>query len=69
MPSCPFVQLILQSKGQKVPKSGSFKNEGIHELINMILSKKRFWKEMMIILAVALLKPIIAYVYKPIIVK
>ena len=32
MPSCPFGHLILQSKGQKVPKLGSFKNEGIHEL-------------------------------------
>jgi hypothetical protein len=31
MPSCPFVHLTLQSKGQKVPKSGGFKNEGIHE--------------------------------------
>ena len=31
MLTCPFVHLILQSKGQKVPKSGSFKNEGIPE--------------------------------------
>jgi hypothetical protein len=31
MPRCPFVQLILQSNGQKAPKSGAFKNEGIHE--------------------------------------
>ena len=31
MPSCPFVHQILHSKGQKVPKSGAFKNEGIHE--------------------------------------
>jgi glycosyltransferase involved in cell wall biosynthesis len=35
MPSCPFVHLILKSKGQKVPKSGSFKNEGIHEVASM----------------------------------
>ena len=27
MLTCPLVHLILQSKGQKVPKSGSFKNE------------------------------------------
>jgi predicted RecA/RadA family phage recombinase len=32
MPSCFFVHQILQSKGQKAPKSGAFKNEGIHEL-------------------------------------
>jgi hypothetical protein len=32
MPSCPFVHQILQSKGQKVPKSRAFKNEGIPEL-------------------------------------
>ena len=31
MPSCPFVHQIHQSKGQKVPKSGAFKNEGVHE--------------------------------------
>ena len=31
MPSCPFVHQSLQSKGQKVPKSGAFKNEGIPE--------------------------------------
>jgi hypothetical protein len=31
MPSCHFVYLILLSSGQKVPKSGPFKNEGIHE--------------------------------------
>jgi hypothetical protein len=34
MPSCPFVQLILQSNGQKAPKSGAFKNEGIHEVVD-----------------------------------
>jgi len=33
MPSCPFVHRIHQSKGEKVPKSGAFKNEGIHESI------------------------------------
>jgi hypothetical protein len=32
MPSCHFVHLILLSSGPKVPKSGPFKNEGIHEL-------------------------------------
>ena len=32
MPSCPFVHQSLQSKGQKVPKSGAFKNEGIPEV-------------------------------------
>jgi hypothetical protein len=31
MPSCHFVHLILLSSGPKVPKSGPFKNEGIHE--------------------------------------
>jgi hypothetical protein len=31
MPSCPFVQRIHQSKGEKVLKSGAFKNDGIHE--------------------------------------
>jgi hypothetical protein len=31
MPSCHFVHLILLSSGPKVPKSGLFKNEGIHE--------------------------------------
>jgi hypothetical protein len=31
MPSRPFSLLILQSTGQKVPKSGGFKNEGIPE--------------------------------------
>ena len=30
-PSCHFVHLILLSSGPKVPKSGPFKNEGIHE--------------------------------------
>ncbi len=30
MPRHPYVQLILQSNGQKAPKSGAFKNEGIH---------------------------------------
>ena len=37
MPSCPFVHQSLQSKGQKVPKSGAFKNEGIHEALDCIL--------------------------------
>ena len=32
MPSCHFVHLILLSSGPKVPKSGPFKNEGIHEI-------------------------------------
>jgi hypothetical protein len=32
MLTCPFVHLILQSKGQKAPKSGSFKNEAIPEV-------------------------------------
>ncbi len=31
MPSWPFAQPILRSKGQKVAKSGGFKNEGIPE--------------------------------------
>src|SRR5208337_1804930 len=31
MTSCHFVHLILLSSGPKVPKSGPFKNEGIHE--------------------------------------
>ena len=31
MPNCPFVHQILQSNGQKVPKSGAFRNEGIPE--------------------------------------
>src|ERR1019366_7270300 len=34
MPSCHFVHLILLSSGPKVPKSGPFKNEGIHELVD-----------------------------------
>ena len=38
MPSCHFVHLILLSSGPKVPKSGPFKNEGIHEPPTMILS-------------------------------
>jgi len=33
MPSCHFVHLILLSSGPKVPKSGPFKNEGIHEIV------------------------------------
>jgi len=33
MPSCHFVHLNLLSSGPKVPKSGPFKNEGIHELV------------------------------------
>jgi hypothetical protein len=40
MPSCPFVPQIHQSKGQKVPKSGAFKNEGIHEIAEASLSPK-----------------------------
>jgi hypothetical protein len=32
MPSCHFAHLILLSSGPKVPKSGPFKNEGIHEM-------------------------------------
>ena len=36
MPSCHFVHLILLSSGPKVPKSGPFKNEGIHELATYI---------------------------------
>jgi hypothetical protein len=32
MPNCHFGHLILLLKGQKAPKSGQFKNEGIHEL-------------------------------------
>ena len=32
MPSCPFVHQIRQLKGQKVPKSGAFKNEWIPDL-------------------------------------
>jgi hypothetical protein len=40
MPSCHFVHLILLSSGPKVPKSGPFKNEGIHEMVR--LSHKRF---------------------------
>ena len=35
MPRCPFVHLILLSKGQKAPKSGPFKNEGIHEGVDI----------------------------------
>ncbi len=31
MPSCHFLHLILLSSGPKVPKSGPFENEGIHE--------------------------------------
>jgi len=41
MPSCPFVHQILHSKGQKVPKSGAFKNEGIHELSNGFVQTDR----------------------------
>jgi hypothetical protein len=36
MPSCPFVHQILQSNGQKVPKSGALKSEGIHEAFILI---------------------------------
>ncbi len=32
MPSSHFVHPILLSSGQKVPKVGPFKNEGIHEV-------------------------------------
>ena len=41
MPSCPFVHLILQPKGQKAPKSGPFKNEGISEANNNKLCRVR----------------------------
>jgi hypothetical protein len=37
MPSCPFVHRVHQSKGEKVPKSGGFKNEGIPEKERLIL--------------------------------
>jgi hypothetical protein len=37
MPSCHFVHLILLSSGPKVPKSGPFKNEGIHEWYHRLL--------------------------------
>ena len=41
MPSCPFVNQIHQSKGQKVPKSGAVKNDGIHEVSNSSDADKR----------------------------
>jgi len=41
MPSCLFVHQIHQSKGQKVPKSGAFKNEGIHEEVRNSLKRRR----------------------------
>src|ERR1019366_3828712 len=44
MLTCPFVHLILQSKGQKVPKSGSFKNEGIPELSITLMAALCAWQ-------------------------
>jgi hypothetical protein len=41
MPSCHFVHLILLLSGQKVPKSGPFKNEGIHEMGASIFSGRK----------------------------
>ncbi len=41
MPSCPSVDLILQSKGQTAPKSGPFKNGGIHEVAPKTTMQRR----------------------------
>lgn len=38
IPKCPFAHLILWSKGQKAPKSGRFKNDGIPEPVNALLN-------------------------------
>jgi exopolysaccharide biosynthesis polyprenyl glycosylphosphotransferase len=60
MPSCPFVHLILKSKGQKVPKSGSFKNEGIHE--GWSLWFKRAEDLTIAVLALLVLSPALALI-------
>ena len=58
MPSCHFVHLILLSSGPKVPNSGPFENEGIHEIAVM----KMNWPSILLLLAVIVLSGFPAYI-------